>query len=88
MHVDMTKSVVMSISWVAVYYSLIYNAGAPDPIVLFTVHIKEVFQMKKFIVTIVSVLMLGSSATAFAHSGGTNQNGCHNQYSNGSYHCH
>ena len=28
------------------------------------------------------------SALAFAHSGGTNSSGCHNDHKNGGYHCH
>ena len=29
-----------------------------------------------------------TATSAFAHGGGLNQNGCHNQHSNGTYHCH
>ena len=34
---------------------------------------------------IVSALMTG---VAIAHSGGTDSNGCHNDYKRGSWHCH
>ena len=29
-----------------------------------------------------------TATSAFAHGGGLNQNGCHNNHSNGTYHCH
>ena len=38
------------------------------------------------IVLIACVLLLG--AVAFAHSGGTNANGCHTNRKTGDYHCH
>ena len=41
--------------------------------------------MKKII--IVMLLMVGTSV-AFANSGGTDKNGCHNDRKNGGYHCH
>ncbi len=44
--------------------------------------------MKKFVI----LVMLGISTllvpTAFAHSGGTDSNGCHNNHKTGGYHCH
>jgi len=42
--------------------------------------------MKKFLGIIVLGLMF--SGNAQAHSGGTNSEGCHNQKSNNTYHCH
>jgi len=41
--------------------------------------------MKKIAITILAVLL---STTAFAHSGGTDANGCHWDHKNGGYHCH
>lgn len=41
----------------------------------------------KTIITALFVATVASTA-AFAHSGGTNAAGCHNQTSNGTYHCH
>ncbi len=40
--------------------------------------------MKKLIVLALAL----ASSLAFAHSGGTNKNGCHNDNKNGGYHCH
>ncbi|RVG58487.1 YHYH domain-containing protein [Sinorhizobium meliloti] len=38
---------------------------------------------------ILSIAIVSSFATsAWAHSGGTNDQGCHTNHSNGSYHCH
>ena len=34
------------------------------------------------------LISLAFSAPALAHGGGLNSEGCHNQRSNGSYHCH
>ena len=42
--------------------------------------------MKKTIVAVMFAL-LGVSA-AFAHSGGTDANGCHRETATGGYHCH
>ena len=36
----------------------------------------------------IMILMFIFSSTAFAHSGRTNSDGCHNDYINGGYHCH
>jgi hypothetical protein len=41
--------------------------------------------MKKMIVAIVTVL---AAASAMAHGGGTDRNGCHWDHKNGGYHCH
>jgi endonuclease YncB( thermonuclease family) len=43
--------------------------------------------MKKLFLSIL-VLGLLFSGGAYAHSGGTNSEGCHNQKSNNTYHCH
>ena len=42
--------------------------------------------MKKLLGIVVLSLLL--SGNAKAHSGGTNSEGCHNQKSNNTYHCH
>lgn len=34
------------------------------------------------------MLMLMLSSFAFAHSGGTDSNGCHHDRKSGTYHCH
>ena len=44
--------------------------------------------MKAFILALVVMATLGISASAFAHSGGTDQYGCHHDRKNGGYHCH
>ena len=44
--------------------------------------------MKKLLGIIVLGLLLGGLDSADAHSGRTNKDGCHNQRSNGTYHCH
>ena len=41
--------------------------------------------MKK---TILALAALAFSIGAFAHSGGTDKNGCHYDRKNGTYHCH
>lgn len=41
--------------------------------------------MKK--ITLILILSTLSSLS-FAHSGGTNSEGCHNDRKNGTYHCH
>lgn len=35
-----------------------------------------------------SAMLFAVTATAFAHSGGTDRNGCHYDHSTGVYHCH
>ncbi|RYD50620.1 MAG: YHYH domain-containing protein [Sphingobacteriales bacterium] len=40
----------------------------------------------KYIAFVAAALLLSTSA--FAHSGGTNSQGCHNDHKNGTYHCH
>jgi hypothetical protein len=41
--------------------------------------------MKKLIVVVLTTLL---AAHAFAHSGGTDSNGCHHNRKTGDYHCH
>ena len=41
--------------------------------------------MKKLLVVACALLM---SSAAFAHSGGTDKDGCHHDRKNGGYHCH
>jgi len=41
--------------------------------------------MKAFFVAIVLVVL---SSVSFAHSGGTDSSGCHNDRKTGGYHCH
>lgn len=43
--------------------------------------------MKKFI-SALFVTSLLAATTAWAHSGGTDRNGCHHDRKNGGYHCH
>ena len=40
--------------------------------------------MKSFII----LLAFAITATAIAHSGGTDSSGCHNDHKRGGYHCH
>lgn len=42
--------------------------------------------MKKLAITIIALLAF--SASAWAHSGGTNAQGCHMNHKTGDYHCH
>lgn len=44
--------------------------------------------MKKFISIALIALSVGLSAQVFAHSGGTNSEGCHTNKKTGDYHCH
>ncbi|MEE3649443.1 MULTISPECIES: YHYH domain-containing protein [unclassified Brenneria] len=45
--------------------------------------------MKKLIVAIITSGFLAMTASsAFAHSGGTDANGCHTNHKTGDYHCH
>lgn len=44
-------------------------------------------EMKKIAAVLIALFMLGSSV-AYAHSGGTDRNGCHHDRVNGGYHCH
>lgn len=41
--------------------------------------------MKAFFVAVVLVVL---SSVSFAHSGGTDSNGCHHDRKTGGYHCH
>jgi hypothetical protein len=42
--------------------------------------------MKKTIALLLSIGIFAVSL--YAHSGGTNSSGCHNDHQNGGYHCH
>jgi len=44
--------------------------------------------MKKIAAIIISGIILATSVSAFAHSGGTDKNGCHNDRKAGTRHCH
>ena len=37
---------------------------------------------------IAAALLVACSTTAYAHSGGTDENGCHTNRKTGDYHCH
>jgi uncharacterized protein YdeI (BOF family) len=37
---------------------------------------------------VAAILIAICSVAAFAHSGGTDSNGCHNERATGGYHCH
>lgn len=38
--------------------------------------------------TIIAAALIAMSATVWAHSGGTDANGCHYNHKTGVYHCH
>lgn len=38
--------------------------------------------------TVIALMLAAASLTAFAHSGGTDSNGCHTDHKTGTYHCH
>ncbi|WP_109672813.1 YHYH domain-containing protein [Mesorhizobium loti] len=44
--------------------------------------------MKTTIFAAVAILVFAFSNNAFAHSGGTDANGCHTNHKTGEYHCH
>lgn len=44
--------------------------------------------MKNFILVIFAIFAFGSSNLIFAHGGGLNKDGCHNNRKTGEYHCH
>lgn len=44
--------------------------------------------MKKLATLLISAVLAAGSATVFAHSGGTDQFGCHIDHSTGIRHCH
>ena len=44
--------------------------------------------MKLIKLTGAMLIILGSATCVFAHSGGTDENGCHTNHKTGSYHCH
>jgi hypothetical protein len=37
---------------------------------------------------LIAIILATASAFAFAHSGGTDSSGCHNNTKTGGYHCH
>nr|WP_230623562.1 YHYH domain-containing protein [Stutzerimonas stutzeri] len=45
-------------------------------------------KMKKISAVIIAALIAVTSASAFAHSGGTDSKGCHRNHKTGDYHCH
>lgn len=42
----------------------------------------------KIISALLAVAVSLSASLAFAHSGGTDRNGCHHERKTGGYHCH
>ncbi|UXN69922.1 YHYH domain-containing protein [Devosia neptuniae] len=45
--------------------------------------------MKKIVsVALAALLCMSISTTVFAHGGGLNKDGCHNETKTGGYHCH
>lgn len=37
---------------------------------------------------LVALIIAAASLSAFAHSGGTDKNGCHRDHKTGGFHCH
>jgi hypothetical protein len=54
----------------------------------FDITSKKEHQMKKISAVIIAALIAVTSASAFAHSGGTDSKGCHRNHKTGDYHCH
>lgn len=44
--------------------------------------------MKTTFLTALSAAIIAFATSAYAHSGGTDQNGCHTNHKTGEYHCH
>ena len=44
--------------------------------------------MRKKILAALSILAIALPSIAYAHSGGTDRNGCHHERKTGGYHCH
>ncbi|MER9596675.1 MULTISPECIES: YHYH domain-containing protein [unclassified Mesorhizobium] len=44
--------------------------------------------MKSAILAVLAALTLAFATSAYAHSGGTDSNGCHKNHKTGDYHCH
>ncbi|MER8377549.1 YHYH domain-containing protein [Mesorhizobium sp. M1396] len=44
--------------------------------------------MKTAIVAALTALTMALVTNAYAHSGGTDSNGCHKNHKTGEYHCH
>ncbi|WP_108004727.1 YHYH domain-containing protein [Mycoplana dimorpha] len=53
-------------------------------------HIAVAFLKEDILRKVILALAVASSiaSSAWAHSGGTDSNGCHTNHSNGTYHCH
>ncbi|WP_368389039.1 YHYH domain-containing protein [Stutzerimonas xanthomarina] len=49
---------------------------------------KREHQMRKISAVIIAALIAAASASAFAHSGGTDSKGCHRNHKTDDYHCH
>jgi hypothetical protein len=58
------------------------NTGSQNQVHMLTLR----FAAKVISITVIGMLFFGASA--FAHSGGTNKYGCHNDNERGGYHCH
>ena len=43
-------------------------------------------RLKKIL--LITLAIVGTATAAFAHSGGTNSQNCHNNHKTGGYHCH
>lgn len=43
---------------------------------------------KRAIAAVLVIMGLGTVVTSFAHSGGTDRQGCHHDRKTGGYHCH
>lgn len=44
--------------------------------------------MRRYLLLLAAVVLLGNPLSAFAHSGGLDANGCHTNRKTGDYHCH
>ncbi|MES0168053.1 YHYH domain-containing protein [Mesorhizobium sp. M0027] len=44
--------------------------------------------MKIAILAALAAFILALATSAYAHSGGTDKNGCHTNHKTGEYHCH
>jgi len=44
--------------------------------------------MRKLVVVTLAALFMVGTTVAYAHSGGTNSEGCHKNHKTGGYHCH
>jgi hypothetical protein len=46
------------------------------------------FRRKTMRIIGIFIVMMATASTAFAHGGGLDKNGCHNDRKKGGYHCH